>query len=69
MRSDWFARLFFAVVGAMAAAAVVSGTACTRWGQPGPITPTMAPLSSIYVDPSTGDDTAETAAWLSRTRR
>jgi hypothetical protein len=55
--SRWFARLFFAVVAAMAVAGVVGGTACTRWGQPGPVTPTVAPLSTIYVDPTTGSDT------------
>jgi len=42
----------------MAVAGVMSGTACTRWGQPGPVTPTIAPLSSIYVDPTTGSDTS-----------
>ncbi len=57
MQGRWFARLFFAVVGALAVAGVVSGTACTRWGQPGPGVPTIAPLASIYVDASTGSDT------------
>ncbi len=57
MQSRWFARLFFTVVVALAVAGVFSGTACTRWGQPGPVTPTVAPLSSIYVNPSTGSDT------------
>ncbi len=56
MRSGWFARLFFAIVAALAAAGLVGGVACTRWGQPGPVTPTVAPLVSIYVDPSTGSD-------------
>jgi len=58
MRRGWLARLFFALVAAMAVAGVISGTACTRWGQPGPVTPTIAPLSSIYVDPTTGSDTS-----------
>ena len=57
MQGRWFARLFFAVIGALAVAGVISGTACTRWGQPGPIVPTVAPLASIYVDASTGSDT------------
>lgn len=58
MRSGWVARLFFAIVAAMAVAGIISGTACTRWGQPGPAPPTLAPLASIYVDPSTGSDTS-----------
>jgi hypothetical protein len=58
MQSGWYARLFFAVVTAVAVAGVVSGTACTRWGQPGPTVPTLAPLSNIFVDPNTGSDTA-----------
>lgn len=41
----------------MAVAGLLGGTACTRWGQPGPITPTLQPLSSIYVDANTGSDT------------
>ncbi len=58
MRSGWFARLFFAVVGALAVAGLVTGTACTRWGQPGPVTPTVAPLPQIYVDPVKGSDSS-----------
>ncbi len=58
MQSRWFARLFFAVVAALAGAGIVTGTACTRWGQPGPVTPTIAPLSTIYVDAGTGSDTS-----------
>jgi hypothetical protein len=58
MRSVWLSRLFFAVVGATAVAGIISGTACTRWGQPGPIVPTLAPLASIYVDPINGSDTS-----------
>jgi hypothetical protein len=58
MQSRWLARLFFAVVAVMAVAGVVSGTACTRWGQPGPAVPSVAPLSALYVDPTTGSDTS-----------
>lgn len=58
MRSEWAARLFFTIVAAMAIAGVVSGTACTRWSHPGPIVPTLAPLSTIYVDAATGSDTS-----------
>jgi Protein of unknown function (DUF1565) len=57
MQSAWFSRLFFAVVAAMATSAVLSGTACTRWGKPGPVPPTLTPLSSIYVNASSGSDT------------
>lgn len=56
MRSGWFARLFFAIVAALGVAGVIAGTACTRWGQPGPVTPSVAPLASLYVDASTGSD-------------
>ena len=42
----------------MALAAVISGTACTRWGQPGAIPPSLTPLMSIYVNPRTGSDTS-----------
>jgi len=58
MQSPWFARLFFAVVSALALAGIVSGTACTRWGQPGPVTPTIAPLMALYVDANNGSDTS-----------
>ncbi len=58
MRSLWVSRLFFAVVAVMAAAGIASGTACTRWGQPGPITPTLAPISQLYVDARTGSDSS-----------
>ncbi len=58
MRSGWFARVFFAVVGALAVAGLVTGTACTRWGQPGPVTPSLAPISTIYVDAVTGSDSS-----------
>lgn len=58
MRSLWVSRLFFAVVAVMAVAGVASGTACTRWGQPGPITPTLAPISELFVDAHTGSDSS-----------
>ena len=54
MQSRWFARLFFLAVATVAAAGGLG--ACTRWGQPGPVTPTIEPISSIYVDPNTGSD-------------
>jgi hypothetical protein len=57
MLAGWFARLFFAVVAVLAVAGIVSGTACTRWGQPGPISPTLAPLSALFVNAETGSDT------------
>jgi hypothetical protein len=56
MQSGWFARLFFAVVAALAVGGIVGGTACTRWGQPGPAPPTFAPLTNIYVDAVSGSD-------------
>ena len=58
MRSNWVARCFFATVAVMAIAGVASGTACTRWSHPGPVVPTVAPLSAIYVDAATGSDTS-----------
>jgi Protein of unknown function (DUF1565) len=58
MRGIWVSRLFFAVVAVLAIAGIASGTACTRWGQPGPITPTLAPISQLYVDPHTGSDSS-----------
>jgi hypothetical protein len=58
MHCGWPARLFFAAVAALALAGVVSGTACTRWGQPGPLSPTPAPLATIFVNANTGSDTS-----------
>lgn len=58
MRSNVAARLFFAIVAAMAIAGVVGGTACTRWSHPGPLAPTTAPISALYVDAATGSDTS-----------
>ncbi|MBV8343857.1 MAG: DUF1565 domain-containing protein [Candidatus Eremiobacteraeota bacterium] len=52
----WLSRLFLTAVAATAAVGIVGGTACTRWGQPGPITPTLAPISSLYVSATTGSD-------------
>jgi len=34
----------------------MTGTACTRWGHPGAVPPTLTPLSTIYVNPTTGSD-------------
>ncbi len=58
MRGCWFARLFFAVVAGFAVAGVMAGTACTRWGQPGPTVPMVGLISGLFVDPSTGSDTS-----------
>lgn len=58
MPSIWASRLYFAVIAVLAVAAFASGTACTRWGQPGPVPPTIAPLSTLYVNPNTGSDTS-----------
>lgn len=57
MQSGWFARLYFTIVAALAVGGIVGGSACTRWGQPGPVPPSLAPLSTLYVDPVTGSDT------------
>jgi hypothetical protein len=57
MRSTWFARLFFMTVAALAVGGLVSGAACTRWGQPGPGIPSVAPLTTIFVDATSGSDT------------
>lgn len=57
MPSTWLSRLFFIAVAALGIAGVVSGSGCTRWGKPGPIPPTVTPLASIDVNPSTGSDT------------
>ncbi len=52
----WLSRLFLTAVAAIAAVGIAGGTACTRWGQPGPITPTLAPIGSIYVSATSGSD-------------
>jgi Protein of unknown function (DUF1565) len=57
MRGRWFARLFFAVVAAFAVAGVMAGTACTRWGQPGPTVPVVGQISMLFVDAKNGSDT------------
>jgi hypothetical protein len=54
----WVSRGFFALVAAVAFAVVLSGTACTRWGQPGPITPSLAPIVSVFVNPTIGSDSS-----------
>jgi hypothetical protein len=36
---------------------MLGGTGCTKWGKPGPVPPTIVPLSQLYVSPSTGSDT------------
>ncbi|MFZ0032707.1 MAG: DUF1565 domain-containing protein [Candidatus Cybelea sp.] len=58
MRGRWFARLFFAVVAGFAVAGVMAGTACTRWGQPGPTVPTVGLISMLFVDAKMGSDTS-----------
>jgi hypothetical protein len=58
MPSTWASRLYFAVIAVLAVAAFASGTACTRWGQPGPTPPTLAPLIAVFVNPSLGSDSS-----------
>lgn len=58
MRGRWFARLFFAVVAAFAVVGVAAGTACTRWGQPGPTVPVVGQISMLFVDAKNGSDTS-----------
>jgi hypothetical protein len=58
MSRAWASRFFFSVVAVMAVAALMSGTACTRWGQPSAVPATLSPLSSIAVNPRTGSDTS-----------
>jgi hypothetical protein len=58
MSRAWASRFFFSVVAVMAVAALMSGTACTRWGQPSAVPATLSPLSSINVNPTTGSDTS-----------
>lgn len=57
MQNAWLARIFFGAVAIVALGGILSGTACTRWGKPGPVPSTVLPLASIYVDPNTGNDT------------
>lgn len=57
MQSRWFCRAFFLLVASIGVAGLLSGTACTRYGKPGPIPPTITPLSTIYVNPHSGNDT------------
>ena len=56
MSRAWASRFFFSVVAVLAVAALMSGTACTRWGQPSAVPATLSPLSSINVNPTTGSD-------------
>jgi hypothetical protein len=58
MPSTWASRLYFAVIAVLAVAAFASGTACTRWGQPGPTPPTLAPLTAVFVNPILGSDSS-----------
>lgn len=58
MSLAWVSRGFFALVGGVALAVVLSGTACTRWGQPGPLVPSPAPIASIFVNPAMGSDSS-----------
>ncbi len=58
MQTPWLARLFFAAVASFVLAGIITGTACTRWGKPGPVPPTILPLASIYVDAKLGSDTS-----------
>jgi hypothetical protein len=64
MQRTWISRLFFAVVAALAVAGTLTGTACTRWGHAGPVPPTLAPLSAIYVDAVNGSDTSGNGSQL-----
>lgn len=54
----WVSRGFFALIAAVGLAVVLSGTACTRWGQPGPLVPSAAPIVSIFVNPALGSDSS-----------
>lgn len=56
MRSAWLSRLLFVAVSVVALGVVMTDAACTRWGKPGPVPPTILPLSEIFVDPATGSD-------------
>jgi hypothetical protein len=58
MQSAWLSRAFFVVVAALGVTGLVSGLGCTRYGKPGPIPPTLTPLSAIYVNARTGSDTS-----------
>jgi Protein of unknown function (DUF1565) len=58
MHSAWFSRAFFLLVAAVGVTGLVSGLGCTRYGKPGPIPPTLTPLSAIYVNARTGSDTS-----------
>jgi hypothetical protein len=58
MSRAWASRFFFSVVAVMALAALMSGTACTRWGKPSAIPATITPITALYVNPTTGSDSS-----------
>ncbi|MGA8532833.1 MAG: DUF1565 domain-containing protein [Candidatus Tumulicola sp.] len=53
----WFARAFMLLVAGVAIAGVVGSAACTRRGKSTPLPPTIAPLTTLEVNPKTGSDT------------
>lgn len=58
MSRAWASRFFFSVVAVMALAALMSGTACTRWGKASAVPATLAPITALYVNPTTGSDSS-----------
>ncbi|MGA2759734.1 MAG: DUF1565 domain-containing protein [Candidatus Cybelea sp.] len=64
MYRAWASRFFFSVVAVMALAALISGTACTRWGKPSAIPATLTPITALYVNPTTGSDTSGNGSQL-----
>jgi hypothetical protein len=54
---SWPSRAFLVLIAAVAFAAVMSGTACTRRGSNTPAPPTPTPIGTYYVNPVTGNDT------------
>lgn len=53
---SWLTRVFFSIVAAIAITGLVGGVGCTRRGKPSTIPPTVAPLTTINVNPKTGSD-------------
>jgi hypothetical protein len=53
---SWPSRAFLVLIAAVAFAAVMSGTACTRRGSNTPAPPTPTPIGTYYVNPVTGND-------------
>ena len=49
----WFSRAFFLLVVTVA----IAGAGCTRYGKPTPVPPTIPPLTTLVVNPSSGNDT------------